>query len=124
MIDITIDTTAVDATIDRLTERTLIYAPMVESMALLHSDMATYPTQRPTTYRRTGHLGRRWTTKVSQDGSRGEIGNNTPYGPYVQDAQRQAQPHVGHWQTDEQVMRRREAEIRRIFDKTLQKAAK
>lgn len=54
-------------------------------------DLATYPPQEPTTYRRTGTLGRLWGAaqpeyRTQGNGFDARIGNNTPYGPFVQGA--------------------------------------
>jgi hypothetical protein len=88
--------------------------PMQKTVALLHDEIAKYPTKaagafsRYATpkqrraywakvrsgeighgaggYIRTGTLGRKWVTKVenSINGVRGEVGNNTGYAQYVQ----------------------------------------
>ena len=39
----------------------VLRAPMIRSMAAVVNRMADYPPQRPSLYRRTGTLGRRWT---------------------------------------------------------------
>ena len=51
---------------------------------------------------RTGTLGRRWTHEITRGGGtvRGEVGNNTEYGPYVQSDEFQAGFHRGRWVTD------------------------
>lgn len=50
-------------------------------------------------YRRTGTLGRRWTTEVVTEGADvvGKVGNNTVYGPYVMGREQQAAYHSGTW---------------------------
>jgi len=66
-----------------------------------------YPPQRPTDYVRTGTLGRRWTYEVRTTlySATAVLGNNTPYGPYVQSKAMQAQVHEGWgWRTDEDEM--------------------
>lgn len=57
-------------------------------------------------YRRTGQLGRAWTVEMRGRGwdTSAVVGNSTPYGPYVQSAQNQAQYHSGRWRTDQQVV--------------------
>ena len=52
-------------------------------------DLATYPSQSSTTYRRTGTLGRLWGAAQPEfnaqgNGFQARIGNATPYGPFVQ----------------------------------------
>ena len=54
-------------------------------------DLATYPSQSSTTYRRTGTLGRLWGAarpeyQAQGNGFQASIGNATPYGPFVQGA--------------------------------------
>lgn len=57
-------------------------------------------------YRRTGTLGRRWTTKRIRTTTMvgAEIGNNTEYGRWVQDDALQARMHRGRWVTDVQAL--------------------
>lgn len=62
------------------------------ALLALIPDLAHYPHQSPhTDYRRTGTLGRLWTAaqpefKTQGTGFEAKIGNNTPYGPFVQGA--------------------------------------
>jgi len=104
--------------------------PMTESLALLHDGMARYPAQPSgSKYRRTGLLGRSWTSGIttSAGGIVGTLGNNARdkrgrgYGPYVQDDELQSARNR-HWQTDVEVMRDNETEIRQRFDRALQSA--
>lgn len=55
---------------------------------------------------RTGTLGRRWTYEIKRGNGtvRGEVGNNTEYGPYVQSDAFQARFHRGRWGTDVQAI--------------------
>jgi hypothetical protein len=57
-------------------------------------------------YRRTGTLGRRWTTRRIRTTTMvgAEIGNNTEYGRWVQDDQYQVRFHRGRWVTDVQAL--------------------
>lgn len=57
-------------------------------------------------YRRTGLLGRRWLFKVEGDpgGATLEVGNDTPYGIYVQSAEHQAAIHRGIWHNTDQAV--------------------
>jgi hypothetical protein len=75
-------------------------------------------------YRRTGTLGRRWTTKVSGSGGDivGEVGNVTVYGPFVQSQAEQAQIHQGRWRTDEQVATMMAPSIQALFEAKLEAA--
>lgn len=64
-------------------------------MAALKEGRLSFP------YGRTGSLGRRWTIVFSNGGQSATIGNNTEYGPLVQQAGAQAGYHAGNWQTDQ-----------------------
>lgn len=93
-----------------------------KSLLLLQGAMADYPVQRSdTVYRRTGTLGRLWTSarrevRTERAGIlEGRIGNRTPYGPYVQDPDLQAEVHRGRWKTTEQVMRENEEAIEALL---------
>lgn len=68
-------------------------------------------------YRRTGTLGRRWTSTVEQTPGDliGTVGNNTIYGPYVMDPERQAWMHKGVWQTTQDVGDRETESVLDIF---------
>ena len=80
--------------------------PMQRSVYRLQAGMAKYPAARAgSSYRRTGTLGRRWTSVVTEsaNGLVGTVGNNTSYGPWVQSEMFQAAVHQGRWQTDQDV---------------------
>lgn len=99
--------------------------PMQRSVYRLQAGMAKYPPQRlGSSYRRTGTLGRRWTTAISEsaDGLVGKIGNSTSYGPFVQSEMFQSRVHQGLWQTDADVAKQEQAAIVRDFDQTIQGA--
>lgn len=60
-------------------------------------DLASYPPQEPTTYRRTGTLGRLWSAAQPEyhdqgTGFEARLINATPYGPFVQGASDDDQP--------------------------------
>lgn len=101
---------------------------MLRGLYRLQRRMANYPPAPPrSSYRRTGTLGRRWTTAVpiitaSGTNIMGRIGNNTMYGPFVQSAQFQARQHRGRWPTDEQVMREETDAITKDFEATIRAA--
>ena len=86
---------------------------MERGVAMLHEGVADYPPPpEGSTYRRTGTLGRRWTTKVETLTTfQGTIGNNTVYGPYVQDEAKQARVHKGRWQTIQGVVEEKRSAI-------------
>lgn len=72
------------------------------------------------TYVRTRLLGRTWTTatptfETIASGFEGRLGNNTPYGRYVQ-GDRQARAHRGRWLTAEQALERNRGEIEAYFE--------
>ena len=58
--------------------------------------------------KRTGTLGRRWASKITEKGVNleGEWGNVTAYGPFVQGEATQARFHRGRWITEQQVIDR------------------
>lgn len=100
--------------------------PMQRAVFRLQRDMATYPPAPPnSSYRRTGTLGRRWTTRVQRtsDGLLGTVGNVTYYAPMVQSKryQRPIFRRIG-WPTDEEVAERNVRDIVRDFAKTIEKA--
>jgi hypothetical protein len=90
-----------------------------KALLLLQGAAADYPPKPPeSTYRRTGTLGRLWTSaarvveeNVSGAFVVGRVGNATPYGPYVQDPKEQAKVHRGRWKTTEQIVQEHRAEI-------------
>lgn len=103
-------------------------APAVRRAVLrMQARMAVYPPQRPGSwYRRTGTLGRRWTSgqpQVRAGGGSivGRYGNNTEYAPFVQGDDMQARIHRGRWQTDEQVARELAGEIARDFEREIER---
>jgi hypothetical protein len=103
----------------------MLRAPMEASLTELKSDISPYP-QAPasSTYRRTGTLGRRWTTSVQMhsNGVEGKVGNNTTYAPFVQSARFQATVHRGRWHTDSQVAQRRRVSIIARFNDAIRRA--
>lgn len=144
MTDVNITIDGVDALarkFDRAAQLDVLRPPMVRSLARLEDGVKTYPEQiapglwaRTTTPRqkraffaklkakevsgkRTGTLGRRWTSRTYPQGNTlvGEWGNNTEYGPYVQDAERQARFHQGRWQTTRLVLDNAAAAIQQDF---------
>ena len=104
----------------------LLYPPMVRGVERLKSYMARYPRQRNanSTYRRTGTLGRRWTTRITrtQQGLTGKVGNNTVYAPVVQSSRFQARIHRGWWQTDRDAVRDNRGPIVRDFQGAVRRA--
>ena len=77
-----------------------------EAAFIVEGAMEVYPLQRPTTYVRTGRLGRSWTTPpIREPGAIGrQVGNATEHGPWVQSQKLQAWMHRDWWQTDEEVI--------------------
>lgn len=125
---ITITITGIDDIIKRLDHaegNEALRRAMVRSVERLRNRMADYPPQRSgSSYRRTGTLGRRWTTRVEalSAGVRGRVGNNTRYGPFVQSSAFQASVHRGRWQTDQQVMERELETIEGYFREEVQRS--
>ena len=103
----------------------VLRVPMQRNVQRLQAAMAHYPAQRAGSgYRRTGTLGRRWTTRVTErsDGLEGKVGNNTTYGPFVQSQMFQATVHRSRWQTDQQVIDEQQAAIVADFERAIQAA--
>ncbi len=75
-------------------------------------------------YRRTGTLGRKWTSKVTftDDDVMGFVGNSTPYAPLVQGFDTQARIHAGNWQTEQGVANESRDEIMGIFADEISRA--
>lgn len=95
---------------------------MDKGLLLMQADAADYPPPPPgSTYRRTGTLGRLWTSAqhrftVKGDVLEGRIGNATPYAHEVQSAASQAVYHQGRWKTVEQIMEEAGPEINELLD--------
>jgi hypothetical protein len=89
-----------------------------KALLLLQGEAADYPVQRSgSRYRRTGTLGRTWTSarrEIRQGRGHlleGRMGNRTPYGPYVQSEAEQLAVHRGRWKTIEQILQEQEGAI-------------
>ncbi len=117
---VVITTEGFEEAVDALQKRGLaaldvLEAPLRRGALRIEAGMKRYPQQATgTKYRRTGTLGRRWTTRTmrpSPSRLEVEVGNNTLYGPYVQSAARQAWMHKGKWQTDDETVEKLKAEI-------------
>ena len=112
-----------ERTLGRATAARTLRRAMNKATLHLQGKMADYPSPPAgSTYRRTGTLGRRWTTDVSGDGKRGRVGNNTLYGPWVQSERLQARWHRGRWQTDEKVAKQEERKVRDFFEDEIERA--
>lgn len=94
------------------------------ALFLLQNRAADYPPAIPgSSYRRTGTLGRLWTTarhefKEGPSYIEGRIGNRTPYGPYVQSEAQQAAVHKGRWKTIEQIIEDSRADIDKLLSQS------
>lgn len=127
MISITVDDNNVPQQLQRAADPQGWRKPMTMSLALLVDDIAEYPpAPSGSSYRRTGNLGRAWTSAqyeihASTGGITGVIGNavrdrrGRAYGPYVQSEEEQAWMHRGRWATDEMVAERNTNAIVRIW---------
>jgi len=88
-----------------------------QALMLLGTYAAEYPAAPADSgYRRTGTLGRLWTAATPQVTVGGHvldarISNVTPYGPYVQDPERQAAQHRGRWKTTDEIVREHVGEV-------------
>ena len=88
--------------------RSVLKDAMHKSVHYLQSNVAQYPPPPPDSlYRRTGTLGRSWTTKVEGRGAdlTGRVGNAVPYARYVMGEADQAWMHRGRWPTAEAIAR-------------------
>jgi hypothetical protein len=97
-------------------------AVMQRSLYRLQIGLATYPPQRASArwYKRTGTLGRRWTTKIDPGNPMvGRVGNNTVYAPEVQSHDYQRRSLRGYWQTDKEVLERNREIIIREFQNAI-----
>ena len=96
---------------------------ITQALLILQGEAAIYPAAVPdSAYVRTGTLGRRWTTATRVLGASaggwiaGTVGNNTWYGPFVQDEEEQTTAHRAHgWKTIQQVAREQTATIDRLL---------
>jgi hypothetical protein len=89
----------------------------------IEAAMKVYPPPPSgSSYRRTGTLGRRWTTKPIRkaDEVGREVGNNTIYAPRVQSDELQASVHRGRWQTDAQVLQQESPRLLRDVEEVLE----
>jgi len=111
------------AKLDRVAAFDKLEAPMQRGVYRLQAYMQDYPAAPPLSrYIRTGTLGRRWTTKIERknDGLVGKVGNNVPYGPYVQSDRFQTRFHrrTG-WRTDSRAVSELEQAIRADFQQAI-----
>ena len=100
----------------------LLEGPLDRGAFRIESGMKVYPGPPPgSSYRRTGTLGRRWTTRPIREGNAvgREVGNNTSYAALVQSDELQAIVHRGRWQTDAQVLMREAPSIMRDVEETI-----
>jgi len=129
-MSVTIQIKGIDALIQKLgkVEGTKhLRPPMQRSVYRLQARMAQYPAQRTnSSYRRTGTLGRKWTSKIEQGNGiiRGKVGNNASYAPLVQSYQFQARIHRGLWQTDRYIVDTEYRTIVRDFEDTIKNTLK
>ena len=103
----------------------VLEGPLDRGAFRIEAALKVYPPPRSgSTYRRTGTLGRRWTTRPIREADTvgREVGNNTRYAPFVQSDEFQAYMHRGVWQTDADVLRREGPAIVRDIDDTLSDA--
>lgn len=138
-----VDIRGIDALIakfGRVQSTAWLRPPMQRSVLRIQREMQEYPPQRPgsmyvrgrgmanaagvVTHRTSQQLGKRWTTKIYQDGPylTGKVGNNVTYAPFVQSRQFQARIHRGRWQTDVQVVNRLTRVIVGDFETTIAQA--
>lgn len=112
--------------LDQATAVQTLVPPMQRAVLRLQSRMANYPPAPPRSrYRRTGTLGRRWTTRVEPgaESVTGRVGNNTVYGPLVQSERFQTHIHQRTgWQTDRSVLEEERDAIIADFERAISEA--
>jgi hypothetical protein len=109
--------------LDSLGDPAIMRAAMNKSVQHLHRRVAKYPPKPGhSIYRRTGTLGRRWTTKVEQGGKRGVVGNNTRYAPYVQGPRRRHFHKAAGWVTIAEVADEESGAVLGYFEDEYNKA--
>ena len=123
----TVKVEGLDKTIRKLNslgDPAIMKRAMHRSVQHIHVKIAKYPGPRAGSgYRRTGTLGRQWTTKVEQGGKVGKVGNTTPYAQWVQSAERQTWFHEETgWKTDEDIAESEAGEVKAIFEDEYSKA--
>jgi len=97
---------------------------IARSVYLIHGEVGKYP-PRPagSTYRRTGTLGRSFSTMVDLQRFRGRVGTRLEYAGYVI-GPRQAEIHRGRWKTVEDVAKKLLPDIQKIFAKAVKDLVK
>ena len=103
----------------------VLRAPMNRAVLRIQADMQKYPPKpRTSTYRRTGTLGRSWTSDVTNmaEGVRGRVGNRVKYAPFVQSSMFQRPVHRRRWQTDRIVLNRQRGAIQADFARAVNQA--
>jgi hypothetical protein len=111
------------ASVERVAAVAVLEPPMRRGVLRLEAYMKVYPSAPPMSrYRRTGTLGRRWTTRIERttNGLTGRVGNNVEYGPWVQSERFQVRWHrrTG-WHTDADAVRVNEAAIVADFEQAI-----
>jgi len=109
--------------VEAVTAVAILEPPMQRGVLRLEAYMKHYPPPPPMSkYRRTGTLGRRWTTAIarSNDGLTGRVGNNVNYAPWVQSSMFQVPWHARTgWRTDADAVRANEAAIVADFQQAI-----
>ena len=102
--------------------------PLKDGMKAIGTSLSTrmkiYPPQPASSqYQRTGNLMKRWTNKVSDDGSWLTVGNNAPYAKWVQGRSFQTWYHARTgWSTLEGTLDDRKDQIVEILRAFIQNA--
>jgi len=136
--------------LDAATADATLRRPMQRAVFALQADVAKYPAQYAghpafhfvserqrrwffaalrqgriqVPYRRTGTLGRSWTTKIEGFAGemRGIVGNVREYARWVQDRERQYYLHAGRWPTIQDVVEKRKDQIVEDFRRAVEEA--
>jgi len=86
--------------------------------ALRHGEIVVpYPRGEPP----SETLGRKWTTKITDGGLTGVVGNNASYAQWVQSGKKQSRYHkLTGWKTDAQIIKSEAAMVNDIVNKELE----
>ena len=129
-VTITVDDRQVRALLDQTPAQIdrALRAGMTDATVHLLNQLRTYPPQRAgSAYKRTNTLRGSWNRRIEGGGLglAGHVesnGNVAPYNRLVQDRTRQARPHVGRWQTAQDVSERSTQAINDMFQARIRAA--
>ena len=122
MSSITIDVSEALAKLDPKDMERALQAALTDAGNELRAPLQRYPPPKPT-YRQTGTLGRGWGEPLIVNRLQVILGNNVPYGHWVQGSD-QAWMHKGRWKTTEMVAREKANDIKQLIEAALARWAR